>query len=89
MIKIRTLMLAAVSVVCTTMVAQKSITDITYWIDGDVDNVETMKSNIDISSLAEGVHSITVRAKDSENLWSPPLTKYFIIPHTTAATTIV
>ena len=42
MIKIRTLMLAAVSVVCTTMVAQKSITDITYWIDGDVDNVETM-----------------------------------------------
>ena len=88
MIKIRTLMLAAVSVVCTTMVAQKSITDITYWIDGDVDNVETMKSSIDISSLAEGVHSITVRAKDTENMWSPPLTKYFIIPHTTAATTI-
>ena len=83
-------MLVAVSVVCTTMVAQKSITERTYWIDGDVGSAQTVTSSIDISSLPAGVHSLTLRVKDSENLWSTPLTKYFIIPQTsTAATSIV
>ena len=87
--KIRTLMLAAVSVVCTTVVAQKSITEKTYWIDGDVGNAQVVASSIDISSLSAGVHSLTIRVKDSENLWSPSLTKYFVIPSiATTATNI-
>lgn len=87
--KIRTLMLAAVSVVCTTMVAQKSITKKTYWIDGDVGHAQTVESSIDISSLSAGVHSLTFRVKDSESLWSPTMTKYFVIPEKpTAATSI-
>lgn len=87
--KIRTLMLAAVSVVCTTMVAQKSITEQIYWIDGDVGNAQTVTRSIDISTLSTGLHSFTIRVQDSEDLWSSPLTKYFIIPqNATAATSI-
>ncbi len=87
MYKTRLLMLAAVSVVCTTMVAQKSITEKTYWIDGDVSNAQTVTSSIDISSLSAGVHSLTFRVKDSEELWSPSVTKYFVVPQTVTAAT--
>ena len=86
--KIRTIMFAAVSVVCTTMVAQKSITERIYWIDGDIGSAQTVTSNIDIASLSAGLHSFTIRVQNSENLWSSPLTKFFIIPGSVTASSI-
>ena len=83
--KIRTMMFAAVSVVCTTMVAQKSITERIYWIDGDIGSAQTVTSNIDIASLSAGLHFFTIRVQDSENLWSSPLTKFFVIPESVIA----
>ena len=86
--KIRTMMFAAVSVVCTTMVAQKSITERIYWIDGDIGSAQTVTSNIDIASLSAGLHFFTIRVQDSENLWSSPLTKFFVIPESATAASI-
>ena len=86
--KIRTMMFAAVSVVCTTMVAQKSITERIYWIDGDIGSAQTVTPDIDIASLSAGLHFFTIRVQDSENLWSSPLTKFFVIPESATAASI-
>ena len=86
--KIRTMMFAAVSVVCTTMVAQKSITEQIYWIDGDIGSAQAVTSDIDIASLSAGVHFFTIRVQDSENLWSSPFTKFFVIPESVTAASI-
>lgn len=78
--KLRSLLLASASFCCIVALGQKSITERTYWIDGDYASPTTLGVSVDISSLAAGMHSLTMRVKDSEGLWSSPVTKYFIIP---------
>ncbi len=78
--KLRSFLLASASFVCIVALGQKSITERTYWIDGDYASPTTLGVSVDISSLAAGMHSLTMRVKDSEGLWSSPVTKYFIIP---------
>ena len=87
--RLRYILLAAVVVVFATATAQ-NITEQEYWLDGDVGNkqlLEGSQASIDISSLAKGLHSITMRVKkemvvneQNVSLWSSPVTKYFLIP---------
>ena len=65
-----------------TAVGEKSIVLHQYWIDGKLDAIvasETQPSQIPISTLKPGLHSLTVRVKDSEGLWSSQVAKYFIV----------
>ena len=101
--RIRSIVLAAATVVCTTVVAQKSITQQMYWIDGNTSAAQTVglanaaavledeSYEIDISSLSPGPHRLTMRVKDSEGVWSVPMTRYFVVPRveTPKATAIV
>ena len=64
-------------------VAEKSIVEHQYWIDGKVEAKVTkgqMPSAIDVSTLTPGVHTFTVRVKDNTGRLSPHMTKYFIVP---------
>ena len=65
-----------------TAVGEKSIVLHQYWIDGNLEaitSVETQPDKIDITGLKPGLHSLTVRVKDSEGLWSSQVAKYFIV----------
>ena len=67
-----------------TSVGDKSIVLHQYWIDGKLDAIiesPTQLATIDISNpkLNPGLHSLTVRVKDSEGLWSSQVAKYFIV----------
>ena len=65
-----------------TSVGEKRIVLHQYWIDGKLDAIvssETQPSQIPISTLKPGLHSLTVRVKDSEGLWSSQVAKYFIV----------
>ena len=64
-------------------VAEKSIVEHQYWIDGKMEAKVTkgqMPSAIDVSTLTPGVHTFTVRVKDNTGRLSPHMTKYFIVP---------
>lgn len=72
-----------------TDVTGKTIKEHQYWIDGKIEarvTQEQQPSIIDIESLKPGLHSFTVRVKDSEGLWSSQVAKYFIVP--TAETSV-
>lgn len=74
------------------MMGQGSITEKEYWIDqqiGERQSLDASPAEVDISQLSTGVHAVTVRVKDNNNLWSAPVTKYFVItPPSSKATTI-
>lgn len=77
---IRTILLAAASVVCMAALGQKSITAQECWVDGNFAARQPATATVDISGLAVGLHSYSVRVQDSEGLWSSAVTKYFVIP---------
>ena len=59
----------------------KTITEREYWIDNDLSTRAALGESVatvDISSLAVGVHSLTMRVKDDVGQWSAAVTKYFI-----------
>lgn len=74
------------------MLGQGSITEKEYWIDQQIDERQSLglsPTEVDISQLSSGVHAVTVRVKDNNNLWSAPVTKHFVItPPSSKATTI-
>ncbi|MBQ7743118.1 MAG: hypothetical protein IJT90_09380 [Bacteroidaceae bacterium] len=65
--------------------AQKSITQQVYWIDNDIGAATaiTTGTTLDVSSMAPGVHVLTMRVQDSDGLWSSPETRFFVVPHAT------
>ena len=68
---------------CTAATAQKTIAERQYWIDGNITDAQTLAespASISIEDLKPGLHSLTVRVKDSEGLWSSQVAKYFIKP---------
>lgn len=75
---------------CTAATAQtKNIDERQYWLDGNIAEAQTLAespTSIDISGLKSGLHSLTVRVKDSEGLWSSQVAKYFIVPVTETTT---
>ena len=81
--RIRYLLIAAAALMCTAATAQKTIDERQYWIDGNITDAETLAespASISIEDLKPGLHSLTVRVKDSEGLWSSQVAKYFIKP---------
>ena len=65
-----------------------------YWFDYDFDHRQSValagdglfQRQLDISSLARGVHSIGLRFGDSEDRWGAPFVKHFVIPSLPAPT---
>ena len=55
-----------------------------YWLDGDFDNrtsitlTDKWETELDVSSLCEGIHTLGFRASDSEGRWSSPNVHYFL-----------
>ncbi len=84
-------MLAVATVVCTTMMAQtpNAITQQLYWLDGDISSAQAVTSTVDISGLLPGLHSYSIRVKDSNGLWSSIVTKYFVIPYNEPTATAI
>ena len=57
-----------------------------YWIDGRMEASVTsdkVPSAIDVSALAPGIHTLTIRIKDNDGMWSSHITKNFIVPNLT------
>ena len=69
---------------CTAATAQtKNIAERQYWLDGNITEAQTLAespTSVSIEGLKSGLHSLTVRVKDSEGLWSSQVAKYFIVP---------
>ena len=81
--RIRYLLIAAAALISTAAAAQKTIAERQYWIDGNITDAQTLAespTSISIGDLKPGLHSLTVRVKDSEGLWSSQVAKYFIKP---------
>ena len=77
----RIFLLAVAAALWTTAVAQtKTITQQQYWLDGDISSAQTAGASVDISGFPSGVHTYSVRVKDSEGLWSAIETRFFVIP---------
>ena len=89
--KLRYLLLAAVAMMCTAATAQtKNIAERQYWIDGNITEAKPLAespTSIGIGDLKPGLHSLTVRVKDSDGLWSSQVAKYFIVPFVSTSVT--
>ena len=88
--RIRYLLIAAAALMCTAATAQKTIAERQYWIDGNITDAKTLAespTSIGIGDLKPGLHSLTVRVKDSEGLWSSQVAKYFIVPFVSTSVT--
>ena len=75
---------------CTAATAQKTIAERQYWIDGNITDAQTLAespTSISIGNLKPGLHSLTVRVKDSDGLWSSQVAKYFIVPFVSTSVT--
>lgn len=55
-----------------------------YWIDQQFDQRKSItiangwQTELDVSALGEGMHSISFRASDTRGRWSSPITRYFL-----------
>lgn len=82
--KIRWLIFAVGIIVSTAITAQNqnSIIASECWFDNDISTKQAVTSgqNINISGLLQGLHSLTLRVEDANELWSSPLTKFFLVP---------
>jgi len=88
--RIRYLLMAAAALMCTAATAQKTIAERQYWIDGNITDAQTLAespTSIGIGDLKPGLHSLTVRVKDSDGLWSSQVAKYFIVPFVSTSVT--
>ena len=64
--------------------ADNALSSYEYWIDKDITNKKTTEStnstiilDLDVTTLTQGVHCLSFRAKDKLGNWSNPLTQYF------------
>ncbi|WP_319591854.1 T9SS type A sorting domain-containing protein [uncultured Draconibacterium sp.] len=62
------------------------ITEYQYWFDVDYSNMQTgtatgasfnLNTDIDVTGLINGLHTVTYRFKDSRGVWGAPLVKFF------------
>lgn len=91
MYRIRYLLIAAALAMTSVATAQTNdIVERKYWLDGDITQAQDLTpdhANIDISTLKPGLHSLSVRVKDTQGLWSSQLAKYFIVPFVSTSVT--
>ena len=88
--KLRSLILAYASFCCIVAMGQNSIVEREYWFDGKIETRAALAdavAEIDLSALPSGLHSITLRAKDDNGVWSSTVTKFFVIAPTTEPAT--
>ena len=88
--RIRYLLIVAAALISTAATAQKTIVERQYWIDGNITEAQVLAespTSISIGDLKPGLHSLTVRVKDSEGLWSSQVAKYFIVPFVSTSAT--
>lgn len=79
--KTRIFLLAVAAALWTTAVGQtKTIIEQQCWLDGNLSAAQPASASVDISALAPGVHTYSIRVKDSEGLWSALETRFFVIP---------
>ncbi|MBR5037772.1 MAG: hypothetical protein IKX65_03520 [Prevotella sp.] len=81
--RLRSIILLVVAMLSATALAQKTLEEYVYWIDNDISASQSLGVSgvtINVGSLSKGVHTFTMRVKDSKGLWSSPVTKYFLIP---------
>ena len=82
--RIRYLLMAAAVSVSAVATAQNSISQRQYWLDGNIAEAQDLApdhATIAITALHPGLHALTVRVKDTEGLWSPQVSRYFIKPY--------
>ena len=75
---------ALATVSCMVATAQGGIVEREYWLDNNIVQSQSLGASpttLDISSLPAGLHWFTMRVKDGEGIWSPTVTKAFIIPN--------
>ena len=75
---------AFATVCCMVAAAQGSIVESEGWLDNNIaerQSIGAAPAFLDISSLSPGLHWFTMRVKDDQGIWSPALTKAFIIPN--------
>ena len=75
---------ALATVSCMVATAQGGIVEREYWLDNNIvqsQSLDASPTTLDISSLPVGLHWFTMRVKDGEGVWSPTVTKAFIIPN--------
>ena len=89
----KNILLVVAALISTATAAQvKSISGQEYWFDNDIQTRHALAASpatIDISALSAGVHTITMRVKDSAGLWSRPQTRLFIIAEPAEEKTVV
>lgn len=79
--KTRIFLLAVAAALWTTVVGQtKTIIEQQCWLDGNLSAAQPASASMDISALAPGVHTYSIRVKDSEGVWSALETRFFVIP---------
>ena len=78
---IKGMLLAVVMIFSTAAAAQTTIAGGEYWIDGAINARQALSSgaSIDISALKPGLHTLTVRVKDSNGLWSNQVARIFFV----------
>lgn len=64
------------------------LTGLTYWLDHDIDHPVSVgcpggvvEMPLDVASMRPGLHALTYMASESNGLYSPAVTRYFIVPH--------
>ena len=70
---------------------EKIIVEREYWFNNDVSTLQTLDAAttaVDISTLPQGLHSFSLRVKDSDGLWSCAMTKYFVKKPTPTSTDV-
>lgn len=74
---------AFATVSCMVATAQGGVVEREYWLDNNVQSqsLGTSPATLDISSLPAGLHWFTMRVKDDQGIWSPVMTRAFIIPN--------
>ena len=78
------LLLFGLSAIFPTLADTATMQTCEYWIDGQYEAKNTMtfsgewKTELDMSNLCEGVHTLAMRFSDSKNRWSSPITRYFM-----------
>ncbi|MDX8337673.1 T9SS type A sorting domain-containing protein [Draconibacterium sp. IB214405] len=75
------------------------VTDVEYWYDGDYSTaVETSLASgtsvdwntlLDVSSLIDGLHTVSCHFKDDRGIWSAPLTRFFKVEANTGLKQLV
>ena len=68
---------------CMVVTAQGSVVERECWLDNNVhsQSLGNSPATLDISSLPAGLHWFTMRVKDDQGMWSPVMTRAFIIPN--------